>query len=268
MISYAYAKLAIGESVSCGFSYFDQTVQFIQEKNLHNDAKVYVVTDKTRDVQVQNLIRKNITENEYPFFLKDGGRNYAYFNFALKSLALEFCYDNTDAEYIIYTDSDFLLHDEYTEVRLQNYLQLLKDDGCDIFTNKTQKIDFEDQLHYTTNNYRPYSFKLKNYDLTNYMNGEVISHEECFIILKKNDKVKKFIDRWKELYWYMVENKIMQYADMLEIGMAAYDAKLINTNLPNAYIHSDEANMSRMFYTPYCSDTTTNFVFFSESEVQ
>jgi hypothetical protein len=263
MISYAYAKLAIGDSHSCGFNFFDQTVQFTEEKNRHNDAKVFVVTDNIKDVRVENFIKKNITEEQYPFFMKNAEKRYYHFNFSLKVLAFELCLNNTDSEYIIYTDSDFLLHEDYSEEKFQKFLEGIKEDGCEIFSPISNKIDVLDENHFITKYYHPYSFKMKNYDLSKYLERDLFSYDEKFLVLKNNNKARVFVDRWKELYWYMVENEILQYADSLEIGMSSYDARLNNKNLTKSFLYNDLVVMNNMFYSPYCSGEAKREVYFN-----
>jgi len=67
----------------------------------------------------------------------------------------------------------------------------------------------------------PYGLLKTNF----YDNAQVVN--EQFLVFKNNQKLKVFVQKWKERNEFGVKNDIWAFAEGVEIGMSAVDAKMV-----------------------------------------
>lgn len=255
MITYTYAQLAVGYNDKFDYYFFDRSKNFIREKNSFNSAIVHVTTDVESDDKIDNM-------KYYPCgdsYIKNVGE---FFAFNLKYLAVKNAMENTDAEFIIYTDADFSIAEGYREEKLQKYLTYLKTENIDINSYVERYIKLNGSIMLTprdTDWYEKYN-KLN----ANNLEGDVRLLMESFITFRNGPKLKEFLKYWEELYHFCNENNIEHYGECIEIGVAANKAKMnfapIKHLIPNMIMGE------KMFYM-HCTpvnivDVNSRFTFF------
>lgn len=210
MISYDYAMIATGTSSKFKMPYSEICSTFISDKNKYNDVKVHLTTnDVMRDAK--NLILYNL-DDKYAAYHQDAidieSKNGRYFNYNLKFLAIKNAFENSNSEYIIYIDSDFLFDDNYSEEKIQQFLTTVKEYDYDL-TPSMMSHGHRDAYEH--------KYKIFNFD----KRENIPTFEENFLVFKNTYKIKNFLEKWENLYWILQKENIFQYHEGLEIGIAA-----------------------------------------------
>jgi|694.fasta_scaffold05682_22 hypothetical protein len=207
MITYDYTMLSAGYNWRFKSPYSELAASFVEDKNKHNNAKVYLTTNDIVP-NIKNLYTYKIPE-KYPIFYENEEiQSTSHFNYNLKFLALKNAFQKSTSEYIIYIDSDFVFNDSYEELKIQNFLEECKRERFDIVTPL-----------FSSGHREAYDEK---YDVLEFdKNDSIFTFQEGFIVFRNTFKLKYFIDKWEELYWKLQNNKVPQIAEGLEIGIAA-----------------------------------------------
>jgi hypothetical protein len=208
-MSYIFTTIAVGKK------YFDSAINFINQLNkISKSQKFLIVTDQPF-ISVDNVTFVKFDENETKVILK-------YFNYNLKYIPIMEC-SKLDYKYVLFFDADWSIHNGYSEVKLLNFLDELENSNLDFIYERPHSIgDSKRDLNncFWKHKIEPYGLMNTNF----YDKGQVVN--EQFMIFKNNDKLKIFVNKWKERNEFGVKNNIWAFAEGVEIGMSAIDAKM------------------------------------------
>ena len=141
------------------------------------------------------------------------------FNYNLKYQAISAAI-KLETDYIIYTDADFNLHPEFSIQKITNFLEQHPEIDCHYMRPCRLGDNKLDQNCIFKNKLEPYGLlKTKKYDDVEMLN-------ENWFILKHTDKLKIFLEKWKERNLYGIRNNVFAYAEAIEIGLSLQDAKM------------------------------------------
>jgi hypothetical protein len=208
-MSYVYCTIAIGEK------YLKTAINFAKKLNeISKSHKVLIVTDGNRQ-EIENVVFVKFNNNE-----KKTINNY--FNYNLKYIpimeSLKFNFD-----FVLFFDADWDLHIGYSEKKLLSFLESFRNSGFDFIYERPHSIGDskrDPNKCFWKHKIEPYGLLKTNF----YDKGQVVN--EQFLVFKNNEKLKIFIDKWKERNEFGVKNNIWAFAEGVEIGMSAVDAKM------------------------------------------
>ena len=205
---YLFTTLAVGQK------YYDSAINF-SNKLIHLDPDVLriIVTD-INDQYPSNTKIIKIEENTH-FTVCNA------FNYNLKYLAIKEAI-NFGSEYIIFTDADWIVSDKYDKNKI---IQFLKENNeeIDFFFERPHPIGASKRQLDTCfwkHKIEPYGLS----DIHTYDQAHVCN--EQFMIFKNNNKLKNFVNFWSSRNQLCIEKKVWTFAEGLEIGMSAIDAKM------------------------------------------
>jgi hypothetical protein len=210
MIEYVFTTIAIGEK------YFLNACNFARNLNeISKTHKIVIVTD-CDFVEIENVTFINFNKNEVTKIKN-------YFNYNLKYIPIMECSKKT-FEFIIFFDADWDIHDGYNENKFVDFLNSIKESNFDFIYERPHsiggsKLDFE--KCFWRHKIEPYGLLKTNF----YDDAQVVN--EQFLIFKNNEKLKIFVQKWKERNEFGVEQDIWAFAEGVEIGMSAVDAKMV-----------------------------------------
>jgi len=208
-MKYIFTTIAIGQK------YFDSACNFAKKLNeISTSHNLLIVTDcKFKEIENTKFVK--FDENETKVILK-------YFNYNLKYIPIMEC-SKLDYKYVLFFDADWSIHNGYSEVKLLNFLDELENSNLDFIYERPHSIgDSKRDLNncFWKHKIEPYGLMNTNF----YDKGQVVN--EQFMIFKNNDKLKIFVNKWKERNEFGVKNNIWAFAEGVEIGMSAIDAKM------------------------------------------
>lgn len=167
------------------------------------------------------------------------------FNYNLKYVPIYFA-NKEDCDFIVYLDCDwFIKPNGFNFHKFEARITEMLGFGFDGIAGRGRRLIDEKKER----TFLPKE-KIEFYGLDKtdkYDNCQVIN--EQYIILRKTDKINKFIDAWSILEKKCTAEKGMAYAEGLEIGMAALDSNIkfhICSTLGDAFIFY--TNKSKQFY--------------------
>jgi hypothetical protein len=208
-MKYLFTTLAIGQN------YFNTAKQF--SLDLYNKDQEFsrIIVSDIEDFNIPNTQTIKPPPN-----MVYSIRNH--FNYNLKYLAIEEAC-KADVNYIIYADADWQIHDLYTKNKLLSFLELLNNSHYDFIYERPHLVGASKHnlaKCFWKHKIEPYKLMLTNkYDQAHVVN-------EQFLVFKNNNKLKIFIDKWKERNEFGIQNNIWAFAEGLEIGMSAIDANM------------------------------------------
>jgi hypothetical protein len=126
-------------------------------------------------------------------------------------------------DYVIFTDGDWIMHDNFTEEKVLNFLEEVERRELDFLFERPALIGpckkdpnecfFKDKLY--------------DYDVFDHtIWDEAHVPNEQFLVFKNNAKFKFFTQRWEQFLWYSIANDITNYPDGFEIGISALEADM------------------------------------------
>jgi len=209
-MKYIFTTLAIGKK------YYDLAINF-SSKLLDLDPTIsrVIVSDiegeipkNTKIIKPQNNIVYNICNT---------------FNYNLKYLAIKEAI-NFDSEYVIFTDADWIISDNYDKNKIFKFLNE-NNPNVDFFFERPHGIgDSKKDWNncFWRHKIEPYGLM----DTDKYDKAHVCN--EQFMIFKNNDKLKEFVRFWSLRNDFSINNNIWAFAEGVEIGMSAIDANMIS----------------------------------------
>jgi hypothetical protein len=207
-MTYIYCTIAIGKK------YFIKACEFVKSLNqISLNHKVLIVTD-CEFTPIENVIFVKFDENETKIIKN-------YFNYNLKYIPIM---ESTklNYEFVIFFDADWELY-QYSENLLLYFLDDIKKNDLDFIYERPHTIGHsKNNLHECF-----WQHKIEPYGLLNtnqYDNGQVVN--EQFMVFRNNEKLKIFVEKWKERNEFGVKNDVWAFAEGLEIGMSAIDANM------------------------------------------
>lgn len=228
MITYEYCQLALGRSLTLNFNFFDKSKQFVIDKNKIDESKVHVTTDSHYTEDIPNLIYHRFNQ-EFPLYSKkfDGTiRTRSSFNYNLKFLAIKNALKTFNSDYLIMTDGDFSIESGYSVEKIQDFLSSLKEEDSDIFSYLKGVAKYEDG---SITKECAWGYKVDFYKVYE-LDPPVYIFQEQFLVFKNGTKLNEFIRYWEELCKLSIDNNIDNYAECLEIGIAAKKANMKVSN--------------------------------------
>jgi hypothetical protein len=144
------------------------------------------------------------------------------FNYNLKYQAIKACLSYS-CKYIIYTDADWILSDQYCSNKINKFLAENSSDIDFFFERPHQighsKVDLDSCF---------WRHKIEPYKLmdTNQYDEAHVCNEQ-FAIFKNNDKLKFFVEAWAKRNQFCIDNNVWTFAEGVEMGMSAIDAGML-----------------------------------------
>lgn len=210
---YTYTTLAIGSK------YLVNAIELAEQLNKKSTSHSLVIINHLieSDSIISNTIFKKIDIDTTITHIHN------VFNYNLKYLSIEEALKINNNEFIIYLDSDWLLHEEYSEDKMNNFLQSFSSMNLDVLYERPHKIgDHKNNPEkcFWKHKIQPYNLLSNNrYDHANVVN-------EQFLLFKHNSKIDTFVNKWKFLNFFGIENQIWPFAEGVEIGMSIEDAAM------------------------------------------
>lgn len=214
-MKYVFTTLAIGEE------YLKNAIE------LHNNLS------KKCDAHFNITTNKEIESNDRHSFSSIGNRehiliigNTPTFIYNLKLYAIKNVIEK-DYDYIIFTDADWRIGEDFTKEKMDNLFQLMKDRNLDGAFERPSRVG-------SCRNNRNCFFKTKfeKYNLENDKKwDDAHVPNEQFFVLKNTDKLKDFVNNWEEMLEFTIDNKILNYAEGFEIGVSALKSEM-NISFP------------------------------------
>jgi hypothetical protein len=203
---YIFTTLAIGQS------YLNKAKQFSHDLYQKDNKFSRVIVSDIEDDNIPNTSVVQPPQNMTYFICN-------YFNYNLKYLAIKEAY-NFDTDYIIYIDSDWEIFDQYHSSKIDKFLD---HNPLDFYFERPHSIGASKRdlgNCFWQHKIEPY----KLFDTDFYDHAHVCN--EQFLIFKKTDKLKTFIDAWEQRNQFGIDNNVWAFAEGLEIGMSSVDAGL------------------------------------------
>jgi hypothetical protein len=247
-MKYVFTTLAINEP------YFKKSLDFFMA--LHNQTinGFYNITTSNNDLErlTENIgMTYDKLKKTYPrltittledfnfkitFPLEMEGHGFI-FNLNLKSLAIKAAMlKNKEFDYLIFSDGDWGIYDEFEESKLLTMFQHMTDNNIDFGFERPSKIG-----DYKKNNYQDCFFyeKIVDYKVDEHNlwdNAEVVN--EQFLVFKNNGKLTLFSQKWEQMLWYTIANNIRNYPDGFEIGVSALESGMVHSLSPLHFLRN------------------------------
>jgi hypothetical protein len=208
-MKYIYCTIAIGEK------YLNSAINFAKKLNeVSINHKILIVTDG-KFQEIENVTFVKFNNNEVKFIKN-------YFNYNLKYIPImESLKFNVD--FIIFFDADWNLFNGYNETKLTSFLRTLNETDLDFIYERPHSIGDskrDPNKCFWRHKVEPYGLLKTNF----YDKAQVVN--EQFLVFKNNEKLKVFVGKWKERNEFGIKNNIWAFAEGVEIGMSAVDAKM------------------------------------------
>ena len=140
----------------------------------------------------------------------------------LKVLSLKYCLDK-GYDYIIFNDADWRMTNNFSEDKLFNLFNHMKDNDLDFLFERPAKIgDHKKDMSGCF-----FDRKMSDYNVFEHNKwDEAHVVNEQFLVFKNNWKFRFFVRRWEEFLWYSIKNDIRNYPDGFEIGVSALESDM------------------------------------------
>lgn len=224
-MKYCFTTLAVNEPYESKTADFFTNLQTKTEQ-----CDFFVTTTNNSFPNIGNRVKINVIN---PPSLKNTKGGFD-FHLNLKCLSLKHIieYQNKKLledpsfkkyEYIIFSDGDWSMHEEFSEEKIQKMFSHMENENIDFLFERPALIKDSKQ-----NPERSF-FKNKIYDY------DILEHNkwdeahvvnEQFLVFKNNAKFRFFVQRWEMFLWYSIANNITNYPDGFEIGISALEADM------------------------------------------
>jgi hypothetical protein len=231
-MKYCFTTLAIGDE------YENKTIEFYTDLAARTKHCNFFITTTNKNFPA--LGDRFIIKVIDPPSLHHEAGGHASFHYNLKVLAhknvLEFEKNNPGTEkheYIIYTDADWTMYEHFSEEKVFNMLNWVKESDYDFVFERPARVG--DSRAHPEGSF--FMQKLLDYDMLEYDKwDEAHCVNEQFMIFKNSPKYKFFTQRWEQFLWYSIENKIRNNEEGFEIGISALEAGM-KWHFMNAFGH-------------------------------
>jgi hypothetical protein len=213
-------------TLSIGAEYEIKTIKFYLELASRTTNCDFFIT--TTNKEFPNLGERFKIKVIDPPSLHHESVGTTSFNYNLKSLSLknvvEYEKQNPELqkyEYIIFSDADWTMYEGFSEEKVFNMLNWIKENDYDFVFERPARIG-DSRAHPEGSFFRD---KIYDYDILEYDKwDEGHCANEQFMIFKNSYKFRFFVQRWEQFLWYSIQNKIRNYAEGFEIGVSALEA--------------------------------------------
>jgi len=208
--SYTFCTIAVGEY------YLDSAIEFGKKLNeTSKDHHLIIVTDKFVEEKIDNLTVTILPEDKKKFI-------GPWFNWMLKYYPIKVAKD-MGFDYIIFLDADWRLTELYDENGIKKIFRFMDESDIDICFERPYLIGDAKKggRHFI------FSLKVEFYNLLEteeYDSGHACN--EQFLVLKKSNKLNKFVEKFEELHNISSEHEVWPFCEGLEIGMSMAYAKM------------------------------------------
>lgn len=140
----------------------------------------------------------------------------------LKVLSLKYCLDK-GYDFIIYNDADWRMTESFSEEKIFNMFNYMKDNDLDLLFERPAPIGPHkrnlDHCFFVEKLHDYHVFEHDKWDEAHVMN-------EQFLVFRNNWKFRFFVRKWEEFLWYTIKNNIRNYPDGFEIGVSALESDM------------------------------------------
>ena len=136
------------------------------------------------------------------------------FNYNLKGIVTNHCYNNTDHDRIIFCDSDIMITEK------TDLLETIFDE-CD-FCAKFERFTSTHKLNPTWRKYQNLMKVLKRPE-ENFFEGMVYSNES-FFICNRTDRTDQFLKHWSDICVQSSKHGLNPAFECVELGVALHDS--------------------------------------------
>lgn len=172
-------------------------------------------------------------------------------NFNLKFVPIKIAAE-TDAEYIIYVDADWIVKG-LTREKLDNFYKALKETDFDFYFERPDilEIGLVNMGAFWHVRKKDFKYILKN---KRYWDGRIPN--EQFMVFKNGPKLEKFLYNWENWYWRSVVKHYPTWAEGLEICFSYIDADMKVDTSQSRYTPSPFLELESSFFFREKSGTT------------
>lgn len=222
-MKYCFTTLAVGEPYESRTSEFYRS---LSEKTENCDF--FITTNNSEFLPINDKIKINYINQEK---LHDSRGGFS-FNLNLKCLSLKhvkayekkMIEENPDFQkydYVIFTDGDWIMYDEFSEEKILNMLNYMESENLDFVFERPASIG-DSRKNPEQSFFRD---KIYDYDILEYDKWDT-AHvvNEQFLVFKNNWKLTLFEQKWEQMLWYSIANNIRNYPDGFEIGVSALES--------------------------------------------
>jgi hypothetical protein len=224
-MKYCFTTLAVGEP------YETKTKELYENlRDRTTNCDFFITTNNAEYPEMGERIHVNVMK---PTPLHDSRGGFS-FHLNYKCLSLKHVVEyqkqmlitNPDFkkyDYIIFTDGDWIMHEEFSEEKILSLFNFMNDDDLDLIFERPARIG-DGKINPEQTFYRD---KIYDYDIlehTKWDEAHVVN--EQFLVFKNNYKFRFFVQRWEQFLWYSIENDIRNYPDGFEIGISALEADM------------------------------------------
>lgn len=234
-MNYFFTTLAINEP------YFENSIKLFCDIHNTTEKSFFNITTTQKDIDNLKLSNEELFENlkiNFPRIhlstiesfdfkidcpLDSDGYGFT-FNVNLKSLSLKSCFKlGITFDYIFFIDGDWSLHTGFSEGKIFDLIQNMESRGIDFAFERPARIG-DDRTKPENSFYRQ---KIHDYDISEIpIWDEAHVCNEQFLVFKNSWKLKVFTQKWEQMMWYSIANKIRNYAEGFEIGICALESKM------------------------------------------
>ncbi len=146
------------------------------------------------------------------------------FNVNMKCLSFKSCLKlGFEFDYILFVDGDWNIHEGFNEEKIKNLFSAMESKNLDFVFERPARIG-DDRLSPARSFYNQ---KIHDYDIHDVpLWDEAHVCNEQFLVFKNNWKFKVFVQKWEQMMWYSIANRIRNYAEGFEIGICALESSM------------------------------------------
>ena len=224
-MKYCFATLAVGEPYETRTK---ELYENLRERTTNCDFFITTNNSEYPDlgerifVNRLNLEKLHDTRYGFSFFLN-------YKCLSLKHVVqhekkmLELNPEFEKYDYVIFTDGDWIMHEEFAEEKFLNLFKYMELDGLDMLFERPARIG-DGKKNPDMTFYRDKIFDYEILEHTKWDEAHVVN--EQFFAFKNNPKFRFFVQRWEQFLWYSIAYDIRNYPDGFEIGVSALEADM------------------------------------------
>lgn len=202
-------------TIAIGDRYLESAVKMAKDLNKYSNSHHFVIVTDIKRRNLKNTSFVKIPKSFQLFIDKT-------FNYTLKFYPL-YLANNMDYTNIIYIDSDWRIRSNYKPELINDLFNYMDDNKLDMLFERPSGIGngkWNDKEIFWCHKIDFYKLKETN----EYDSGHVCN--EQFLVFKKNDKFRKFVQKFEELSLISTQAQLWPFAEGLEIGMSMAVSKM------------------------------------------
>lgn len=217
---YCFTTLAVNEP------YETKTKKFYNELREKTTQCNFFITTTNEELLNQGERIETKIINPPSMYCNGGGFDF-HLNLKCLSLkhVLEYEKQNPDIhhDYVIFTDGDWGVWDEFQEEKILTMLDHMEQNDIDCLFERPAPIG----AHKENPNESFFKDKLFDYEVFGHNKwDEAHCVNEQILVFRNNDKFRFFVQRWEQFLWYSIANDIRNYPDGFEIGISILESDM------------------------------------------